>query len=225
MSPSTALAAAYLPAVLLVWFALGRCVRRWAFFRTAAGQVALALVSLAVAAMPVEGLPAAKWFVSFIPGLSVPALALLADGIAVHGSRCGFLRPAERSTSFAFALLAGLLLYPSALGLGSFDTYALGWDFSALTIATGVWTLWLIQRRSRLSLVFLLALLGWQAEAAESRNLWDYLVDPMLCLAALAWLPWRCHAAERLRRRGADPRRRRRSPTTEDEFRWAAGKL
>ena len=81
--------------------------------------------------------------------------------------------------------VAALFLYPLALGWGDWDAYRLGWG------SLGLWTTLLV-----LSLVFWikglrllplligLALLAWSAGLMESTNLWDYLIDPWLALAA-----------------------------------------
>ncbi len=81
---------------------------------------------------------------------------------------------------------AALFLYPTALGWGDWDAYRLGW---------GSWGLW--GTLLALSLVFWvkglrllpvlvgLALFAWSAGLMESANLWDYLVDPWLAIAAL----------------------------------------
>ncbi|MEO6320595.1 MAG: hypothetical protein ABIO73_08305 [Polaromonas sp.] len=82
--------------------------------------------------------------------------------------------------------VAALFLYPLALGWGDWDAYRLGWG------SLGLWATLLV-----LSLVFWikglrlfpmlvgLALLAWSTGLMESTNLWDYLVDPWLAIAAL----------------------------------------
>lgn len=178
----------FVPVILLAWFVLGWLVRKQRFCPRWQCQGALVLVSVGVAVLPLGGLPVGSWFATFVPGLSLPTLALLLNSIQRHAGGNGWLLLAQRSTVFIFALLAGLALYPSAMGWGHFDAYTLGWSFSPLTVAVGALTLWLIWRGNQFSLVLIAALLAWQLGLLESRNLWDYLVDPILFLLSVAAL-------------------------------------
>ncbi|MCE7527755.1 hypothetical protein [Polynucleobacter sp. IMCC 30228] len=79
-----------------------------------------------------------------------------------------------------------LVFYPLALGLSMFDPYAWGygsWIFllAVLLVALIVW--W--ARSYGLVLAIALALAAWAFQWHESSNLWDYLIDPFLCLWAL----------------------------------------
>lgn len=187
----------FLPVILLTWFALGWLFRSQRFCPRWQCQCALALAAVCVAVLPLGGLPVGHWFASFVPGLSLPLLALLADGINRHAGGPDWLPANQRPTIFIFAAVAGLALYPSALGWGRFDVYTLGWNFSALTVAVGALAIGLIWRGHRFHLVLMAALLAWQLGLMESRNLWDYLVDPILLVVSLAAL-----VGKLLRRKG-----------------------
>jgi len=82
--------------------------------------------------------------------------------------------------------VAALFLYPLALGWGDWDAYRLGWGSLGLWATLLVLSLlfW-IKGRRLLPLLIGLALLAWSAGLMESTNLWDYLIDPWLALAAL----------------------------------------
>ena len=88
--------------------------------------------------------------------------------------------PREWRALFGAVAVAALLLYPFALGFTPFDPYALGYGsivyVTALLLATlGAW-------RAGLNLpvlVVVIAAAAYLAGAYESRNLWDYLVDPL----------------------------------------------
>lgn len=188
----------FVPVILLTWFALGWSLRGQRFCPGWQCQCALALISVGMAVLPIGGLPVGGWFAGFVPGLSLPTLALLVNGINRHAGGPDWLPSTQRSTVFIIAMLAGFALFPSALGWGHFDVYTLGWNFSSLTIAVGVLTIWLIWRGHRFSLVLVAALLAWQLGLTESRNLWDYLVDPVLFLLSVATL-----AGKLVRRKGA----------------------
>jgi hypothetical protein len=73
-----------------------------------------------------------------------------------------------------------------ALGWGDWDAYRLGWGSLSLwaTLLALSLVFWIKGLRLLLLLVGL-ALLAWSAGLMESTNLWDYLIDPWLALAAL----------------------------------------
>jgi hypothetical protein len=84
------------------------------------------------------------------------------------------------------AAAAGMFLYPFALGWTPFDPYALG--YGSVAFITALFLVTLAAWRAGLKLVVLvvlLAALSFLGGAYESRNLWDYLVDPLVTLYAL----------------------------------------
>lgn len=194
----------FVPVILLTWFALGWWFRGQRFCPRWQLQCALALVSVGVAVLPLDGLPVAGWFVAFVPGLSLPTLALLVAGINRHAGGPDFFPANQRPNIFVFAVTAGFALYPSAMGWGRFDAYTLGWNFSALTVAVGALAIGLIWRGQRFHLVLVAALLAWQLGLMESRNLWDYLVDPVLLLFSVIALAGKLVSVKKGRDRSND---------------------
>ncbi len=94
-------------------------------------------------------------------------------------------RPVPLAFRIALSIIA-LLFYPLALGLGMLDPYAWGYGSLALLIAIAVFALvcgllgwikgvWIIA----------IAIVAWAGHWHESTNLWDYVLDPLLCLWAL----------------------------------------
>ncbi len=84
---------------------------------------------------------------------------------------------------------AAVFLYPFALGLTPFDPYALG--YGSVGLVTALLLVTLAAWYARLNLVVLVviaAALAYLAGAYESRNLWDYLIDPLVSMYALVWL-------------------------------------
>ena len=85
--------------------------------------------------------------------------------------------------------LAAAFLYPFALGWTRFDPYALGYGSIAfvtalLLVTLGAWSArWYV-----IVFIVVAAALAYLAGAYESRNLWDYLIDPLVSIYALAWL-------------------------------------
>ncbi|HAB18550.1 MAG TPA: hypothetical protein PLX89_09080 [Verrucomicrobiota bacterium] len=145
----------------------------------------LLLFCLLVVGMPVDSLSIARRLAGLVPGFSIPFTVLL-----VHATlhRCGgsdLLRRSDLSSLWRFGLVGGLVLYPSALGLGNWDPYTMGWEFSALFGIVGVLTASLIVRGNRLGWVLFVAIVAWQLRLLESTNYWDYLLDPVYFLVAL----------------------------------------
>ena len=94
-------------------------------------------------------------------------------------------RPVPLGFRFALSIIA-ILFYPLALGFGMLDPYAWGYGSLGLLLAIvlfalvcgllgwtkGVW-------------VIAIAIVAWAGHWHESTNLWDYVLDPLLCLWAL----------------------------------------
>jgi hypothetical protein len=159
------------------------------------------LAALVAALVPLGALPAAGYLRGIVGDLSVTTVLLLLRGL---------LRPppgwAAKDARSRLALqlpvaAAGLALYPSALGLGPLDLYRLGYanpwflgGLLALALAAGFFRLTLV------TWCLALAVLAWALGAYESRNLWDYLVDPLVAAWGLGALLLR--GAQTLRRPG-----------------------
>ena len=84
---------------------------------------------------------------------------------------------------------AAVFLYPFALGFTPFDPYALG--YGSVGLVTALLLVTLAAWYARLNLVVLVviaAVLAYLGGAYESRNLWDYLIDPLVSVYALVRL-------------------------------------
>ena len=86
-------------------------------------------------------------------------------------------------------LLTAMPLYPFALGLTQFDSYSLGyanpWMLATLLILTLF--CWLRQYYF-LATIITVAVIAGSLQLLESRNLWDYLIDPAFVLIMM--LTW-----------------------------------
>jgi hypothetical protein len=97
--------------------------------------------------------------------------------------------PRDLRALFPLLALAALFLYPFALGWTPFDPYSLG--YASIELLTALLCVTLLAWWARLYLIVLIviaAALAYLAGAYDSRNLWDYLVDPPVCAYALARL-------------------------------------
>jgi hypothetical protein len=137
--------------------------------------------ALAAALVPLDGLPLAGYLRGVVGDLSVTTTLLLLLRLLrpVHG-----LEPTSETSRAALQASAGALglaLYPMTLGLGPYDPYRLGFGDPRLLAALAVLAALALGARLHLPAALLsLAVLAWAASLGESRNLWDYLLDPFL---------------------------------------------
>ena len=162
--------------------AMGKCPRGWI------PSVILASTSGLLVVLPVGGLPAGRWLISLFANPSIPLTALLFSWVLNNAFQLRLLDRGAIQICGLFSLLAGIALYPMALGAGGFDPYPAGWRFSWLFITILGVTLVLLFLRNRFSVVLLATILAYNLHLLESNNLWDYLVDPILVLVAIAGL-------------------------------------
>ncbi len=150
--------------------------------------VIIASASVLTVILPISGLTAGRWLISLYANPSIPLTALLFSWVLKNAFQMNLLNMGAIQTAQVFSLLAGAALYPMALGVGAFDPYPAGWYFSWLfVILLGV-TLGLLFLKNRFSVVLLATILAYNLHLLESGNLWDYLVDPILVLVAIAGL-------------------------------------
>jgi hypothetical protein len=119
---------------------------------------------------------------------SVPLLALLVAGVSKTFFGAELLRREDRQAMWIFGVVAGVILYPLALGIGPIDPFAYGWHFGPLFVLVGCVAMLLQWRRNRFGFVLLLAILAWLADVAESGNLWDCLTDPVFFFVSIGAL-------------------------------------
>lgn len=141
--------------------------------------------ALALLAFPAGGIPVAGYVRGVCGDLSVTTILLLVSlavafvtGRRLHDSR-------ELETLARFVLPAALFLYPMSLGLTSFDPYSLGYPdgVRSLLLALAPVAVFAAYRGRLLLLAAIgLALAAHRFELLDSRNLWDYLLDPWLSL-------------------------------------------
>jgi hypothetical protein len=139
--------------------------------------------------VPFGDLPAAAYVRGVTGDLSMTTLVLA--GAACIAQVTGRTVTGQRDTRALLWLVvaAAAFLYPFALGLTYFDPYALG--FGSVEFLTVLLLITLAAWWARLYLIVFIVLaaaLAYLAGAYESRNLWDYLIDPLVSFYALARL-------------------------------------
>lgn len=151
-----------------------------------ARQAIAAFAAAVVCLVPVGGVPLARVIVGVNANFSVLLTALLLARVWKEAGGRRLLDERALSAARWFALAAGVALYPMALGLGPYDPYALGWEFSPLFAAVLAVTVALLVKRNRFGAVLVACILAYDLGLLESPNLWDYLVDPFAAVWALA---------------------------------------
>lgn len=148
--------------------------------------LALAAVGALLVCVPIRGLPAARWLASVNADFSIPLTAALVSVVWGRISGRPLLDGRALGACWLFGAIAGVVLYPMALGLSRFDPYVLGWDFSALFAALMITTILLLLSGNRFGFVLMAVILAYNLNVLESPNLWDYAVDPFYVFASLA---------------------------------------
>jgi hypothetical protein len=140
--------------------------------------------------LPIQGLASAQWMRSVLGDLSVLTIIVMLNIQLQRWFDRSLITPSSRSFLLSGVLLAGVVLYPLALGLTAFDAYQLGYTPVLIPVILGGLSIyaWFSSKRD-LSIVLLLPLMAHNLNLLESTNLWDYLLDPVLFIYALVQSP------------------------------------
>lgn len=165
--------------------------------------LAFGLIGAGIVLFPVDGLPLARWLISFNANFSIPLTAVLFSRVVKTSFGIRLLDDNALLTCWIFAITAGAALYPMALGLTRWDPYAAGWGFSWLFILMFTLTVVLLGMKNRFAVILMAAILAFDLRLLESTNLWDYLVDPLLVVVSCIGLGCRVRRkAQGMRREG-----------------------
>src|SRR5213078_3049728 len=139
--------------------------------------------------VPIGDLSIAAWVRGVTGDLSTATLILAGAACFTQITGRALIGNRDKRALCWLLALAAAFLYPFALGWTRFDPYALG--FGSVEFVTALLLLTLACWWARLYLIVLVvvvAALAYLLGAYESRNLWDYLIDPLASFYALAWL-------------------------------------
>ena len=129
------------------------------------------------------------YFRGLFNDLSITTLILLVAYLIQPGTNKN-----QTYSVFFLITITGLFFYPTALGLGPIDPYSWGFINKAhglsapiifLILLAGLMLFSLIKNLSLLLLCLVLSTLAYQLGLLESKNLWDYLFDPLIFIYAL----------------------------------------
>jgi len=149
-----------------------------------AGWLAAMIVALSI---PLWGVSPAGFVRGITGDLSIAALVLLVLALVRSLTGRALVEEQNRNAMLRAILIAGLLFYPLALGLGVFDPYRLGYGnlwFMMVLFGLAAWSS--LRYSILLALCIASAVAAWSVGWYESANLWDYLLDPWLAIYALA---------------------------------------
>jgi hypothetical protein len=178
-------------AALLIFIAAAAlsCVLRLSPSKRIGIGIGLAAI-VAATLIPISTRSGFEWIVSAIERPSAPGLLLLAVYAfsAITGRTFG--RSAEYRFGTAMLVIAGILLYPGAVGFLNYDPYVLGYSGYLLPAALVILLAYALYRRFYFIVAALdIGILGFLLGAGRSLNLWDYVIDPgAWALAAGAWI-------------------------------------
>ena len=163
-------------------------------------RLLLPAAAVALLFLPIEGIPVVGYVRGIAGDLSITTLLLLASAAVAIASGPKLHDRRELQTLAAFVLAGAAFLYPMALGLTSFDPYALGYPgrirgflFGLAPVALFAW----FRGRLLLLLAVVLALAAFRFELLDSRNLWDYLIDPWLTVYLAGFTIFACFSKSR----------------------------
>ena len=121
--------------------------------------------------------------------LSVTTLVLAGAACAAQLTGKTVISPRDQRALFWLLALAAAFLYPFALGWTPFDPYGLGYGSIVFVAALlGVTLIAWYFRCNVAVIIVIAAALAYLAGAYDSRNLWDYLIDPVASLYAIVGL-------------------------------------
>jgi len=152
-------------------------------------RIAVMLVAALAVFAPFGDLSAAAYVRGVTGDLSLATLVLAGAACVAGLTGRTAIGPRDLRALSWLVASAAAFLFPFALGWTRFDPYALGYgsiEFvtALLLITLAAWHF----RRNIVVMIVIAAALAYFLGAYESRNLWDYLIDPLVSLYAIACL-------------------------------------
>jgi hypothetical protein len=154
--------------------------------RRPAVRVATWLVLTAITLIPYDGIPLAGYVRALMGDPSLAMILFAACALVAEVGARDLFDQRNVDAMVICVAVAGVLLYPLALGLGMTDPYALGYGSrllwgGLLVVALGAWALDLPLVAWWLTLAVAAYLLG----VYESPNLWDHVIDGLATVIAI----------------------------------------
>jgi hypothetical protein len=160
------------------------------FARSATVVAAAGVLALAVLAAPVGGLPVLAYVFSVIGPVGAATIVLVIVAIMdALAPAAAFPQRLRATVLAATVLIAAAMFYPLVLGISRFDPYSLGFSGLILPVGLGAILVLAVILRSAAMVIWLgLGLAMFLTNAYGSRNLFDYLIDPVSVPVAIVML-------------------------------------
>ncbi|MEY3608436.1 MAG: hypothetical protein RLZZ447_1224 [Verrucomicrobiota bacterium] len=166
-------------------------------------RLLLGVFAAGLAFLPLGGVPLWVRAFSFHPN---PCLPLLGLGVVVWGrvvlERTWFGRD-DWLALWGFGAVVGTVLYGHPLVATDVDVYFWGWERGVAATALGALAVLALVGGLRAGLLLVAALAALGLDALESRNAWDYVIDPFYWLLSLGMIGMMLGRAVRRPRRAA----------------------
>ena len=147
------------------------------------------LIPVVLGVLPIGQTDVSGFALAHMGTLSASMLVLLAFQLFANARIIeGFSAPVLRNMNI-FWFATGMILYPAALGLFNRDVYSFGFHSSMSWYVLAVSVVAMLCRYRILGLCLAFSVLAHLLKLHESRNLWDYVIDPWLWIAAIVSLP------------------------------------
>ena len=142
------------------------------------------LIPVVLGVLPIRQTDVSGFALAHMGTLSASMLVLLAFQLfAKVGFIQGFSAPVLRNMNI-FWFATGMILYPSALGFLNTDVYLFGFHTRLNWCVLAVSVVAMLCRHRILGLCLAFSVLAHLLKLHESCNLWDYIIDPWLWIAA-----------------------------------------
>ncbi|MDO8544306.1 MAG: hypothetical protein Q7S40_28025 [Opitutaceae bacterium] len=162
-----------------VWLGLLWCARFKPSRRRRTGKMLVGIAAVLLLFVPAGGLPLWNRAFSFYPNPSLPMLGIVCAALWQRLLGIAVFKPADWRATWIFGALAGTVLYLHPIVLGAVDLYYWGWERDTATWALAGAAAVFLAGGNRLGVLLLAALIGYAVNALESRNGWDYVMDPI----------------------------------------------
>ena len=150
-------------------------------------KIAIVVASLFLLLFPVVTEPLVIYLRGFTGDFSVAMLLLSAATIGSILVQKDIIASHDKKFFYLMITLMSLVLYPPSLGWGRVDTYQFGYSFWLVEWVLVALGLLAFSLRAPLTVVWIAtALISYQLSLFESRNLWDYLIDPIVSVIAIS---------------------------------------
>ncbi|MFT3780942.1 MAG: hypothetical protein QM790_02935 [Nibricoccus sp.] len=175
--------AAFWLALLWLRSGLGRKRQLGALDKTMAGLLALLLLMI-----PFGEIPLWKRLRWLLPNPSLPLVGMTCAALVARLFGAAFFKRGDWTAIWIFGAVVGSALYLHQLVAGVTDLYYWGWEREIAAWVLGVLAVAFLVRGNRLGALLLAALVAYGLSVFDSRNCWDYVMDPCFWITSVVAL-------------------------------------